>query len=173
MPMAVANQVQIFTYGTLKQGHGNHHLMQDLIARKDAVFLGSHFTLQPHPLVIGPYGIPYLINLPGHGHRVKGELYSVSARGLVRLDQLEGTSIGHYERLPIQVCKEEDKEGAVVAGEAYFAHGSFGERLWERKGKVGLVEFGEKEGKGYVRIEDRPHGCDVVRDITSFLSGNE
>ncbi|GMI63900.1 hypothetical protein like AT5G46720 [Hibiscus trionum] len=171
--MVEATRVLIFTYGTLKQGHGNHHLMQDLMHQKDAVFLGSHLTHQPHPLVIGPHGIPYLINLPGHGHRVKGELYSVSAPGLVRLDQLEGTRIGHYERLPIQVCREEDEKGVVVAAEAYFAHRSFGERLWERKGKVGLIEFGEEEGKGYVRIEDRPHGFDFLRDITSFLSSNE
>ncbi|KAB2039234.1 hypothetical protein ERO13_D03G172200v2 [Gossypium hirsutum] len=164
-------QVLIFTYGTLKQGHGNHHLIQDLILQQDAIFLGFHVTHQPHPLVIGLHGIPYLINLLGHGHQVKGELYSVSTRGLVRLDELEGISIGHYERLPIELY-EEGKEGVLVAAEAYFAHRSFGERLWERKGKVGLTEFGEEEGKGYVRIEDRPHGCDVLHDITSFLSNN-
>ncbi|KAG4206288.1 hypothetical protein ERO13_A03G000100v2 [Gossypium hirsutum] len=164
-------QALIFTYGTLKQGHGNHHLIQDLILQQDAIFLGFHVTHQPHPLVIGPHGIPYLINLPGHGHQVKGELYSVSTRGLVRLDELEGISIGHYEGLPIELY-EEGKEGVLVAAEAYFAHRSFGERLWERKGKVGLTEFGEEEGKGYVGIEDRPHGCDVLHDITSFLSYN-
>ncbi|TYJ41224.1 hypothetical protein E1A91_A03G005500v1 [Gossypium mustelinum] len=147
-------QALIFTYGTLKQGHGNHHLIQDLILQQDAIFLGFHVTHQPHPLVIGPHGIPYLINLPGHGHQVKGELYSVSTRGL-----------------PIELY-EEGKEGVLVAAEAYFAHRSFGERLWERKGKVGLTEFGEEEGKGYVGIEDRPHGCDVLHDITSFLSYN-
>ncbi|XVE57433.1 hypothetical protein DITRI_Ditri04bG0090600 [Diplodiscus trichospermus] len=86
--MAEVTQTLIFTYGTLKQGHGNHYLMQDLICRKDAVFLGAHVTHQPHPLVIGPHGILYLINLPGYGHRVKGELYSVSTRGLVHLDEL-------------------------------------------------------------------------------------
>ncbi|KAE8724162.1 putative Glycine-rich cell wall structural protein 1.8 precursor [Hibiscus syriacus] len=169
--MAEAEQVLIFTYGTLKQGHGNLHLTQHLIHQKEAVFLGPHFTHQPHPLVTGPHGIPYLINLPSHGHRVKGELYSVSATGLVRLDQLEGTGIGHYERLPIQVCREGDEEGVLVGAEAYFAHRSFGERLWERKGKVGLIEFGEEEGKGYVRMED--HGFDFLGDITSFLASND
>ncbi|XWS38756.1 hypothetical protein CRYUN_Cryun19dG0157500 [Craigia yunnanensis] len=121
------------------------------------------------PHVVGPHGIPYLINLPGYGHRVKGELYSVSTRGLVRLDELEGTSIGHYERLPIQVCEEEEG-GVLVAAKAYFAHGSFGERWLERKGMVGLNEFGEKEGKEYVRKEDRPDGSGFLHDITSFVT---
>ncbi|XP_022737792.1 putative gamma-glutamylcyclotransferase At3g02910 [Durio zibethinus] len=167
--MAGATQTLIFTYGTLKQGHGNHYLMEDLIRQNEAIFLGAHVTHQPHPLVIGPHGIPYFINLPGYGHRVKGELYTVSTRGLVRLDELEGTSIGHYERLPIQVY-EEEKGDDLVATEAYFAHRSFGERLWEKKGKVGLIEFGEKEGKEYVGKEDRPDGCDFLHDITSFVN---
>ena len=77
--MAADKRALVFTYGTLKQGHGNHYLMQDLIRQKDAVFLGAHVTHQPHPLVIGPHGIPYLINLPGYGHRVKGELYSLDS----------------------------------------------------------------------------------------------
>lgn len=37
---------------------------------------------------------------------------------------------------------------------------------------MGSTEFGEEEGKGYVRIEDRPHACDFLHDITSFLSHN-
>ncbi|XVF51988.1 hypothetical protein PTKIN_Ptkin04bG0228900 [Pterospermum kingtungense] len=173
--MAVAKQTLIFTYGTLKQGHANHYLLQDLIRQKDAAFLGTHVTHQPHPLVTGPHGIPYLINLPEHGHRVKGELYSVSTHGLVRLDELEAISIGHYERLPIQVCEKDHGGGGVlVAAEAYFAHRSFGERLWERQGKVGLNEFGEIEGNQYVRKEDRPdQGSDILRDITSFVAVHE
>ncbi|XVF13634.1 hypothetical protein REPUB_Repub08aG0224500 [Reevesia pubescens] len=171
--MAEATQTRIFTYETLKQGHRNHYLMQDLIRQKDAIFLGAHVTHQPHPLVIGPHGIPYLINLPGHGHQVKGELYSVSTRGLVLLDELEGVSIGHYERLPIQVF-EEEKRGVLVAAEAYFAHRSFGERLWERKRKVGLIEFGEKEGKEYVKKEDRPDGSSfILHDIEAFITLNQ
>lgn len=172
--MAAAKQTLIFTYGTLKQGHANHYLMENLISQKDAVFLGAHVTHQPHPLVIGPHGIPYLINLPGYGHPVKGELYSVSTRGLVRLDELEGICIGHYERLTIQVFEEEENGGGVlVAAEAYFARRNFGERLWERKGKVGLNDFGEKEGKLYVRKDDRPNqGSDILHDITSFLASS-
>lgn len=94
----------------------------------------------------------------------------MSAQGLVRVDELEGTSIGHYERLPIQVC-EEGKDSVLVAAQGYFAHRSFGEKLWERKGKVVLAEFGDKEGKEYVRKENRPPGSgSILHDITSFIN---
>ncbi|KAK5812970.1 putative gamma-glutamylcyclotransferase At3g02910 [Gossypium arboreum] len=171
--MAEASRTLLFSYGTLKQGHQNHFLMQDLIRKKDANFLGPYVTHQCHPLVIGPHGIPYLINLLGCGHRVKGELYSVSAQGLVRVDELESTSIGHYERLPIQVC-EEGKDSVLVEAQGYFAHRSFGEKLWERKGKVGLAEFGDKEGKEYVRKEDRAPGSgSILHDIASFITPDD
>ena len=71
--------------------------MQSLIDQNNAIFLSTHVTLHSYPLVCGPNGIPYLINLPGLGHRVKGELYSMSTRGLDHLDELEGTTLDHYE----------------------------------------------------------------------------
>ncbi|KAJ4849546.1 hypothetical protein Tsubulata_042058 [Turnera subulata] len=97
----------VFTYGTLKRGFSNHVLMQDLIRTGDAVFKGAYRTHQPYPLVCGPYRVPFLLNLPSAAgsHRVAGELYAVSVRGLSRLDELEGTSRGHYERLPIALDK--------------------------------------------------------------------
>ncbi|KAH7578628.1 hypothetical protein ACOSP7_000037 [Xanthoceras sorbifolium] len=166
-----SNRTLIFTYGTLKHGFLNHNLMQDLIRQDDAFYLGPFISQQPYPLVCGLHGIPYLINLVGSGNRVKGELYSVSTQGLVRLDELEGTSIGHYDRLPIKV--ESEDGGVLKDGEAYFANSSFGERLWEKKGKVGMSEYSEREGKKYVRIEDRVIKSmtgSYVDDIASFLS---
>ncbi|KAJ7953451.1 Gamma-glutamylcyclotransferase, AIG2-like [Quillaja saponaria] len=161
----------IFSYGTLKQGFHNHTLMQDLIRQNDAAFHSTWFTNQPHPLVCGPYGIPYLINLPGIGHLVKGELYSVSTPGLTRLDELEGLSIGHYERLPVRVGNGD----LSIQVEAYFAHRSFGEGLWKRKGEVGLTEFTEKEACDYVKRADRPESTSIVDEIRLFVdsAGNE
>lgn len=153
----------IFTYGTLKRGFPNHSLMQSLIDQNDAVFQGTHVTLHSYPLVCGPNSIPYLINLPGSGHRVKGELYSVSTRGLVRLDELEGITLGHYERLPIQTQAE---------AEAYYAHRSFGEELWEKNGREGLSEYTEREASGFVRREDRPKDRSFVDEVRFFLSSS-
>jgi gamma-glutamylaminecyclotransferase len=154
--MAKAKPHFIFAYGTLKQGFPNHGLMEDLKTKDDAVFMDTYFTENPYPLVIGPHGIPYLINLPGSGHRVKGEVYAVSDDAVVRLDEFEGVRNGYYERIPVVVVTEEG--GEKVEAEGYFGHRNFGEKLWKMKGEIGLMEYGENDAREYVRKEDRP-GC--------------
>ncbi|OIV93004.1 hypothetical protein TanjilG_20666 [Lupinus angustifolius] len=157
----------IFAYGTLKQGFPNYALMQDLITKNDAVFIGTFSTRQPYPLVCGPHGIPYLINIPGSGHLVTGELYSVSRRALVRLDEFEGVSLGYYERLPVMVVSDGDGGATVETekeAEAYFGHRKFGERLWKKNGEVGMREYGEKEAGDYVRKVDRPDKRNTILD---------
>ncbi|PNX78242.1 hypothetical protein L195_g034219 [Trifolium pratense] len=153
--MAKAKPHLIFAYGTLKRGFPNHGLMEDLKTKDDAVFMDTCFTENPYPLVIGPHGIPYLINLPGSGQRVKGEVYAVSDEAVIRLDEFEGVRNGFYERIPVVVVTE---GGEKVEAEGYFGHRSFGEKLWKMKGEIGLMEYGENDAKEYVRKEDRP-GC--------------
>merc|ERR1712080_159423 len=47
-------------------------------------------TKQSFPLVIASrYNIPYLIDRPGLGHQVQGEIYSVDDSMLSKLDELE------------------------------------------------------------------------------------
>ncbi|EYU39455.1 hypothetical protein ABFS82_06G203400 [Erythranthe guttata] len=153
----------IFVYGTLKRGFYNHKLIQTT----DAAFIGPHTTVESFPLVCGPHGIPYLINLPGSGTRIHGELYSVSSGlGLARLDELEGIDRGHYERLPVAVCGGE----RVRVVEAYFAHREFGEALWKRCGEEGLSEYGVDMVNNYVRREDRPPESNFILDIHKFIS---
>ncbi|CAK8540361.1 unnamed protein product [Lathyrus sativus] len=160
--MAKAKPNLIFAYGTLKQGFPNHGLMQDLKTNDDAVFIDTSHTEDSYPLVCGPHGIPYLINLPGSGHRVKGEVYAVSDDAVVRLDEFEGVKNGYYERIPV-VCVTDG--GEKVKAEGYFGHRSFGEILWKKKGEVGLIEYGENEAKEYVRKEDRPGCKNSILDI--------
>lgn len=165
----------IFTYGTLKRGFANHTLMQGLIDSGDAVYVGRYSTDLPFPLICGPYGIPFLINLPGQGHRVSGELFSVSPRGLCDVDELEGTSRGYYDRLPIRVsCIENEEQDGVVSihAEAYFAHRSFAEGLWRRKERVGLSEYSERHVKEYVRRSDRPKNWSFIEGIKAFAASS-
>ncbi|KAJ6703942.1 AIG2-LIKE (AVIRULENCE INDUCED GENE) FAMILY PROTEIN [Salix viminalis] len=175
-------QTLVFVYGTLKKDFPNHHLVQQLISQKEATYVGTCITHQPHPLVIGSCGIPYMLFLPGGvGHQINGELYSVTAQGLVSLDELEGTSVGHYERRPVQVTMRE-KSGAeegekgrtvvLVDAEAYFAHRSFGERMWVRCGRVGLDEYSLKRAAcDYVKKVNRAEGWSFLDEIENFLSG--
>lgn len=138
--------------------------MEDLKNKDDVVFVDTYYTEKPYPLVCGPHGIPYLINLPGSGNRVKGEVYAVSDDAVVRLDEFEGVRNGYYERIPVVVVTE---GGESVEAEAYLAHKSFGEILWKMKGEVGLAEYGEKEARDYVRKENRPHGRNTVLDLVN------
>ncbi|XVE62317.1 hypothetical protein DITRI_Ditri06bG0108500 [Diplodiscus trichospermus] len=168
----------IFTYGTRKRGFSNHVLLQDLMRTGDAVFKGTYESVEKHPLVCGPYRVPFLLNMPGLGHRVSGELYAVSARGLARLDELEGTSLGHYERLPIQLMpagngnKENEEASWTCAAEAYYAHKNYDKEMWNRNGRKGLWIYSEKEAKGYVKRKDRPQNLSFLDHIRIFISSH-
>ncbi|KAJ0013789.1 hypothetical protein Pint_20977 [Pistacia integerrima] len=162
----------IFTYGTLKRGFSNHTLIQDLMRTGDAVFKGTYTTVDSFPLVCGPYKVPFLLNFPGSGLRVTGELYGVSAYGLARMDELEGTTRGHYQRLPIQVDKENEEGVKITCAEAYFAEKSYDKELWRRNGKKGFGVYSEKEAKGYVKRKDRPQNLSFLDHIRNFISSS-
>ncbi|GAA0157457.1 hypothetical protein LIER_14717 [Lithospermum erythrorhizon] len=164
----------IFSYGTLKHGFSNHTLLSDLIATHNAAFLGHYTTTIPLPLVCGPFKVPFLLNLPHlpHTTRVSGELYSLSPSALSVIDELEGVSKGHYERLPLNVV-EEGGEGEVVEVEAYYAHRSYAEEMWRRSGERGFGCYTEVEAKGYVRRKDRPKGVTFLEHIRTFLNSSD
>lgn len=71
---------KVFVYGTLKNGHGNHRLLET--ARQlhdDAVITGMMVSLGGFPCVTT------------HGdNQIHGEIYEVDDATLLRLDQLEG-----------------------------------------------------------------------------------
>ncbi|XP_023512793.1 putative gamma-glutamylcyclotransferase At3g02910 [Cucurbita pepo subsp. pepo] len=181
--VAKANQTipttLIFTYGTLKRGFWNHTLLQDLMRTGDASFVGSYRTKESFPLVCGPYRVPFLINSPGSGYRVEGEVYAVTDRGLARTDELEGLNNGHYVRLPIDVVDANGGGvGGVVVAEAYYAHPSYAMELWRKEGKKkdggGVINsYSEKEAKGYVKRKDRPQHLSFLDHIRIFLSSSD
>ena len=94
---------KLFVYGTLKRGHLNHALL------KDATFLGEAVTKEPYPLIAPKVWYPYLIDAPGEGRRVKGELYLIDLPTLKRIDRLEEYP-RYYNRKEIEVVDEEGKE---------------------------------------------------------------
>lgn len=73
-----------FVYGTLRRGFGNHRIMQ----RAGGEFMGNAATIIPFPLVVD--GLPYLLDCPGEGFQVEGELYRIPKDGWADLDRLEG-----------------------------------------------------------------------------------
>ncbi len=107
----------VFVYGTLKRGFPNH-----------ARFLGrarriGHFqTAAPFPLVLnGERRSPCLIDQPGIGQAVRGEVYEVDESVLAALDRLERTTAASgYHRRTIEVISRDDKEPAKLMVDAYF-----------------------------------------------------
>lgn len=159
----------IFIYGTLKRGFPNHHLLQEMFATGDASFLGDNLTTEKLPLVCGPYNLPFLLNFPGSGERVVGELYAVSTQALARMDEFEGTTQGRYERLPVKlqsVNGEEDREET----EAYYGDRGYAAELWKRNGEKGYSSYTEEEAKGYVKPKDRPPQISFLEQMHNFIS---
>ncbi|KAL0204328.1 hypothetical protein M9458_002346 [Cirrhinus mrigala] len=102
---------QVFVYGTLKKGQPNYFRMKNP-DNGQADFLAHARTVEPYPLVIATkYSIPFLLNLPGTGQRVYGEIYHVDQKMLDFLDKFEGCP-ERYQRTKIQLeVQKRDGEG--------------------------------------------------------------
>uniref|UniRef100_A0A1I8Q755 Gamma-glutamylcyclotransferase family protein n=1 Tax=Stomoxys calcitrans TaxID=35570 RepID=A0A1I8Q755_STOCA len=80
---------KVFVYGTLKRGEPNHHWL----TRQEngfARFVAQGTTDEKYPLVVGTrYNIPFLLDKPGTGHNIHGEIYEVDEKMFANLDVLE------------------------------------------------------------------------------------
>ena len=85
----------LFVYGTLKRGLGNHHLLDG------QEFLGEAET-EPRYRVIDLRHYPGLVVDEVNGLAVKGELWSVAASCLARLDEFEEVS-NTFARKPVRI----------------------------------------------------------------------
>ncbi|XP_005995554.1 gamma-glutamylaminecyclotransferase isoform X2 [Latimeria chalumnae] len=92
----------IFVYGTLKKAQPNHHHMTRGTNGKGE-YCGQGHTVEKYPLVIaGKYNIPYLLNIPGSGCQVSGEIYAIDDQLLQFLDEFE--SCPHmYQRALVNI----------------------------------------------------------------------
>ncbi|KAL1282835.1 hypothetical protein QQF64_001638 [Cirrhinus molitorella] len=92
----------VFVYGTLKKGQPNYSKME-VAANGQPEFLAYARTVERYPLVIGTqYNIPFLLNVPGMGHRVYGEIYHVNQTLLDFLDKFEECP-KWYQRIKIKL----------------------------------------------------------------------
>ena len=91
----------VFVYGTLRQGHGNHHLL------KDAYSYGVGSTVDSYAMYLTS-GYPYVTSSEAH-YPIVGEMYAVDDATLEELDRMEGHP-RYYERREISV---------IVDGERY------------------------------------------------------
>ncbi|XP_029024327.1 gamma-glutamylaminecyclotransferase B-like isoform X2 [Betta splendens] len=115
---------RVFVYGTLKKGQPNYFRMFNGTSGT-AEFLGSALTIEKFPLVIaGKYNVPFLLNIPGQGHRVHGEIYKVDDEMLKFLDAFESVPT-MYQRTVVQLEVKEWVRN--IEGEEVLSPGSITE----------------------------------------------
>ncbi|KAK7162261.1 hypothetical protein R3I94_004803 [Phoxinus phoxinus] len=96
------HMTKIFVYGTLKKGQPNHSRMKDH-ANGQAEFVAHARTVDRYPLVIATKdNVPFLLNVPGSGQHVTGEIYSVDQQMLDYLDWFEECPL-MYQRSRIRL----------------------------------------------------------------------
>lgn len=102
------NLIKVFVYGTLKRGEPNHHWLTRT-ENGHSRFLCEAQTVEKFPLVIGTrYNIPFLLNKPGVGHNIYGEVYEVDDTMFANLDVLE--DYPNYYHREIQQVKNKNNE---------------------------------------------------------------
>uniref|UniRef100_A0A023F7A0 Gamma-glutamylcyclotransferase family protein n=1 Tax=Triatoma infestans TaxID=30076 RepID=A0A023F7A0_TRIIF len=89
---------KLFVYGTLKKGEPNHHCFKS--ENGFSRFIGNGATVKKYPLVIASkYNIPFLIDSPGQGYKVRGEVYEVDEKMLHYIDIFEEHPSFYVRRL--------------------------------------------------------------------------
>jgi len=102
---------EIFVYGTLREGYPNHH--HNVGARRSGIFR----TVEKFPLVLnGQRNSPCLIDTPGKGFRVRGEVYRVGDEGLALMDKLERVKAADgYQRQQILITSDVQSAAGEVS----------------------------------------------------------
>lgn len=75
-----------------------------------------------YPLyLLGPRFLPWLIDAPGEGYNVVGQVFDMDAAGLRRVDELEGVGEPHwYRRGSVLVRQRADAGAAATTAIVYF-----------------------------------------------------
>uniref|UniRef100_A0AAY5KT67 Gamma-glutamylaminecyclotransferase n=2 Tax=Esox lucius TaxID=8010 RepID=A0AAY5KT67_ESOLU len=150
----------IFVYGTLKKGQPNHFRIQPDQANGKAEFCGHARTVERYPLVIaGKYNIPALLNRPGEGQRVQGEVYKVDNTMLAFLDAFEGCP-SMYQRTLAQLELQdwEGGEQSPTAGsimEAFVYSTTSYQPAWLKQTFYESYDAYGDHGLTYINREDR------------------
>ena len=110
-------QFFIFVYGTLKEGFPNFHF------NPGRRVPGTYQTRQPLPFYVVQLRdedrAPWLVNQPGHGVQVAGQLFEVDAATLQAMDVFEevGLPTG-YVRVAVEL-EPVDEAGTVLHAHVY------------------------------------------------------
>lgn len=96
---------KLFVYGSLKSGFSNNDIIRKL-GRK----IGDVETVEKYPMFSNKSSFieyPYLINEPGNGRIIKGELWELHHTKLKYLDEFESKL---YKKIKIIVSDKDNKK---------------------------------------------------------------
>ena len=133
----------VFVYGTLKQGFSNFHV------NGGQRVPGRFVTVQRLPLyIVGAELVPWLVDDPGRGEHVIGEVYAVDDRVLADMDELEQVDeAGWYTRRTIAVRPLEAPATAPMTVFVYFGDPQRVAREGAHAGP--LAEFSAEQDRRY------------------------
>lgn len=99
----------VFVYGTLKEGFANFGINA---GRRVS---GTFRTVERYPLyIVGAIQVPWLVNQPGQGQEVLGQVFEIDDAVLADMDRLERVDEpGWYTRATIEV-QAADQAGAAA-----------------------------------------------------------
>lgn len=102
---------RVFVFGTLKEGFPNFE------KNKGIRFRGEFETKERYPLyLVGERHSPWLVLDKGNGHKVQGQVFTVTDDALAEMDKLERISEADgYRRIEITVLAKDTSEAFVVS----------------------------------------------------------
>lgn len=108
----------VFVFGTLKEGFPNFG------SNAGQRVPGDFETMEARPLyLVGERNSPWLVNTPGIGLRVKGQVFRVDANALSQMDVLERVvEADGYERAVISVRSLLDDSKGAQSVYVYLKH---------------------------------------------------
>lgn len=107
----MAQRHTLFVVGTLKEGFPLHEEGLDGLPK-----LGDGHTIKRYPLLIaGPWFAPMLLNEPGRGLRVQGELYEIDDERLAHVDRLESVPLPGNLRVSVDVERDDGHRCTAIA----------------------------------------------------------
>ncbi|KJH42936.1 AIG2-like family protein [Dictyocaulus viviparus] len=86
--MSLGLPIRVFVYGTLKRGEPNANIITNTPGQYR--FISEGRTKLQYPLIVATkYNIPFVLNEPGKGYKIEGEVYEIDDIKLSILDRLE------------------------------------------------------------------------------------
>ncbi|KAL6725682.1 hypothetical protein Aduo_007718 [Ancylostoma duodenale] len=111
--MTITLPIRVFVYGTLKRGEPNASVMTETEGQHRFVDTGR--TKTPFPLIVGSkYNIPFVLNEPGKGYQIEGEVYEIDDVKLKVLDDLEAYPTLYWRQIESIVMENNTEISAWI-----------------------------------------------------------